>query len=569
MTSWLDNLASRRGFTLTMGVICAVTLSAGVWFHRSTSAIEETGRLLNHYSSSRIHAALNDLTRLAIELPWRQEIANDAGTMSTQDFMKALDILHARAEHMEARLVKISDVSVDIDEGDYREALEETGANAVAAIRKLVDFGDTVVGQENLPAALQDTGYRQEIEAARFATFRYLDHVIKLESRLVALQGERINALTRTSYVFLVVITIAGAASLLLLRAEVVARKKREQAETRAHRLAFYDTVTGLANRVHFRDRVEESLQTGKKGALVIIDFDGFKDINDRHGHAVGDDFLKMQGARIEDHAQKARGIAARLGGDEFAVYLETDDVGFLEEFCGSLIAYGTQPLNIGNLRLLPNFSVGLATTTQLSVARAVEFGDLMRVADFALYSSKANGKGRFTLYDSDLELVYSERRKLQKALPLAIQNGDLEVFLQPKVSLSTDRVKSFEALVRWRRDGEIVPPGEFIEIAEETGRVIELDQYVLQKTVEILAEWNASHGTDFSVSVNLSGLHFRGENDLEFVAQALKKHGLPPENLTLEITETVQLGNWKKVGGLVASLRELGCRISIDDFGS
>lgn len=553
---------------MTMVLIGSLTLTAGTWLNRSTNSIQATTERLHNYSSSRIHAALNDLTRLAISLPWSSERGLEAD-LTADEFAMALNLLSARADHMESRLSEIGELAVGVDEGVFREALEESGRRAIVALRRLVDVGDVVVVKPDIPEALVASSYRNQVEAARSATFRYLDHVIKLEDRLTVVQTAKIQSLTRTSYLFLAVITIIVGVSMKLLRMEVIARTEREQAENRAHKLAFFDPVTGLFNRISFRDHVERSLAEKKKGALVIIDLDGFKDINDRHGHAVGDDVLKIQASRIRAETESNRGIAARLGGDEFAVFLETDNVAFLKNFCQALVEEGARSINIGTLRIHPKLSVGLATTTQLSVARTVDFGDLLRVADFALYNSKSSGKGRFTLYDADLEAVYSERNAMQEALPKAIRNGELSVFFQPKVCLSTHEVKGFEALVRWHRDGVIVPPGEFIEIAEETGRVVELDRFVLEETAKILSNWNRDHKTNFAVSVNLSGLHFKAENGLDFVRPALEAYNLAPQLMTLEITETVQLANWQKVERDVAALRELGCRVSIDDFGS
>ncbi|MEM7517335.1 MAG: bifunctional diguanylate cyclase/phosphodiesterase, partial [Planctomycetota bacterium] len=314
---------------------------------------------------------------------------------------------------------------------------------------------------------------------------------------------------------------------------------------------------------------VEAALAGRETCALVLLDLDNFKDINDRHGHIVGDKVLQTFADRIRSEAVANNGIAARLGGDEFAIFLKTDNLRFLRLFCDALLELCNQPIRIGNVTIRGGFSGGLATSTQLSISQEVGMEDLMRVADFALYASKAAGRGCYTLYDSDLEAQFNVRRELLRAMPKAIETGEIEVFFQPKVDLVTGLTVSFEALARWRRDGRLLQPAEFITIAEETGMIIGLDEHMLDAAVETIASWNARHGTEYSVSVNLSALHFRSSGSLAFVKETLDRHGLPPRLLTLEITESVQLANWSEVGRAVASLRALGCRIAIDDFGA
>lgn len=447
--------------------------------------------------------------------------------------------------------------------------MHQSGTDAILAIRFLVDDGDAALASEDPLAVFATAELVTRAKAARRAVFRYLDETTKLEVRMLARQTEKVALLSRATHGFLVLITLAGLACLRLLRREVMARKARDKAERRADHLAYFDPVTGLANRVQFQDRVDAFLAPEARGALILIDLDGFKDINDRHGHVVGDDVLKHVGRCIRAEAEANLGVAARIGGDEFAVFLETDSPAFLKTFCMSLISECSRPIQFGEDRVTPGISVGLATTTQLSAGNTPRFEDLMRVSDFALYASKSAGRGRYTLYDSELERAFKERRRLMKDLPRAILKGELVVFLQPKVDLQTARVKGFEALVRWRRDGTILPPADFIQIAEESGRIVDIDRFVLESAVETIANWNRRHSTDFSISVNLSGLHFRRAGSLSFVNDALQRHGLPPELLTLEITETVQLANWEQVGESVAELRDRGCRISIDDFGT
>ncbi len=563
----IDFLASRSGFILSMVLLCAATLMAAYAFDRSTNEILATQIELENHQTANTHSALNDLVRLTNEVLEGQSGGSEGDMLAS--ISASVDILFVRADHMETRLENLQDLFLRDPNYVKAETMLRSGSEAVTAIRSLVDVSDQALSAENPLAAFQTAALIDRVKSARRTVFRYLDETVKLEERMHARQSSQVVLLSRSTHWFLALITLAGLACLRLLRREVMARKARDQAERRADHLAYFDPVTGLANRVQFQDRVDAFLATGSNGALILVDLDGFKEINDRHGHIVGDDVLKHVGRTIRAEAEANLGIAARLGGDEFAVFLETDSTAFLKTFCMALISECARPIQFGEDRVTPGISVGLATTTQLSGADTPRLDDLMRVSDFALYASKSAGRGQYTLYDSDLERAFKERRRLMKDLPRAILQGELEVFLQAKVDLQSARVKGFEALVRWRRDGTILPPADFIQIAEESGRIIDIDRYILDTVVEIIANWNRRYSTDFSVSVNLSGLHFRREESLSFVTDALARHGLPPELLTLEITETVQLANWEQVGQSVSELRSRGCRISIDDFGT
>ncbi len=563
----IDFLASRAGFILTMVLLCAATLLAAYGFNRSTNEILATQIELENHQTANTHSALSDLVRLTNEI--LEGVAGGSETRLLTSISSSLDILYVRADHMETRLENLQSLFLRDPTYVSAETMLQSGAEAVRAIQTLVEDADAALASENALGILTSAALVERAKDARMALFRYLDETGKLEERMLARQTEKVVLLSQASYIFLSLITLAGLACLRLLRGEIMARKARDKAQRRADHLAYFDPVTGLANRVQFQDRADAFLTPGAKGALILIDLDGFKEINDRHGHVVGDSVLKYVGSRIRAEAESNLGIAARLGGDEFAVFLESDNTAFLKTFCISLISECARPTRIGEERVAPGISVGLATTTQISVAKTPCFEDLMRVSDFALYASKSAGRGRYTLYDSELERAFQDRRRLMKDLPRAVLQGELEVFLQPKVDLRSGRVKGFEALVRWRRDGILLPPADFIQIAEESGRIVDIDRYVLKTAVEIIADWNRRYSTSFSVSVNLSGLHFRRPESLSFVNDALLRHGLPPELLTLEITETIQIANWEQVGESVAELRSRGCRISIDDFGT
>ncbi|MEW9918039.1 EAL domain-containing protein [Marimonas sp. MJW-29] len=208
-------------------------------------------------------------------------------------------------------------------------------------------------------------------------------------------------------------------------------------------------------------------------------------------------------------------------------------------------------------------------TSRQLGPDASRTVDSLCRVADFALYSSKTSGRGRLTQYNQILEGQYFERRTLVESLPGAIARGELDLYLQPKVFLPGREVYGFEALVRWVRDSNIVRTEELIRIAEESGRIFELDKYVLDVAAREIAYYNRVNGTGVSVSVNLSALHFNTRRIVGWVDRALEVSGLLPHLLTLEITESAELRDWEQAQFIMGELRALGSRISIDDFGT
>lgn len=233
------------------------------------------------------------------------------------------------------------------------------------------------------------------------------------------------------------------------------------------------------------------------------------------------------------------------------------------------MISEASRPFSSDGEIVSIGLSVGLATSTQVNAKMTVTVDLLSRVTDFALYESKSNGRNQFTIYDHAIEQRFLDRRAMLEELPRAIADRDLEVHLQLKVFLADQSVYGFEALVRWRRDGRLSPPGEFILIAEESGLVIDIDNFVLRTATQLVADWNRDHATEYSISVNLSTLHFNSKRVIEAVQDSLWQSGLPPSLLILEITETMEIRDWDKARGIIKGLRNLGCKIAIDDFGT
>ena len=563
----IDFLASRRGFFLAAVLMCLCSLAAGALFDRTANIIEASQVELGNHRSAKTTSAFNDLLRLTMVV---QKIY-DAETVTAEledEFMSALDIIFVRAEHISTRVETLGTQGFAAESERFL-FLQSSGQKAIDSLNAVIAAGDQLIenGFKSRGGAIQTI--ESNTDAARKAVFQYFDEISLLEDDLVEHQSKTLVRLASATWVFLVAITVAGLMCLMFLRLEVKARKERERAERRADFLAYFDPLTELPNRVQFQDRVSTALSRPGAVTLLLFDLDNFKDINDQLGHAMGDAVLREVAQRVQEKVEKYDGFAARLGGDEFAAFLPTDDDVQIEAICTDLLHDCAKPVSRAGDTVRPGVSIGAASNTRISPAMDVNLEIITKIADFALYASKSSGRACFTLYNKELEQKYMDRRAMVEELPKAIASGALEVFLQPKVRLEDGNVYGFEALVRWLRNDKVVPPGDFIQVAEESGLILELDRFMVERSVEILAKWNEENGTAFSVSVNLSALHFLQDGVPAFVPRVLDAFAIDPALITLEITETVQLGNWDKVGRSLAALRETGCKISIDDFGT
>jgi diguanylate cyclase (GGDEF)-like protein/PAS domain S-box-containing protein len=354
-----------------------------------------------------------------------------------------------------------------------------------------------------------------------------------------------------------------GVASVLIA---VIDTTERKQAEARIAHMAHHDALTDLPNRVLFRLRLTDALSRrcragGLLGALCL-DLDNFKLVNDTLGHPVGDRLLQAVAERIECVMRKGD-TAARLGGDEFAVLVSNvkspEDLAALAQ---RLIAVVSEPYQFEGL------AVSIGTTVGIAVAPGD--GDdadrLLRNADMALYRAKADGKGTFRFFESDMDARAQARRQLEIDLRQALADESLQVHYQPLVELATTNIVGLEALLRWPHAirGNI-PPSEFIPLAEETGLIAPLGNFVLRRACADATQW-PDH---VKLAVNLSPLQFRVGNVFMTVRQALQESGLAPDRLDLEITESVLLEKTDQVMASLHALRALGVGISMDDFGT
>ena len=353
------------------------------------------------------------------------------------------------------------------------------------------------------------------------------------------------------------------AAAVLIAAIDITERK---QAEARVAHMAHHDALTGLPNRVllrqHMGDKLQRMRRTGAGIATLVIDLDNFKSVNDTLGHPCGDELLQKVAERIRA-ALREDDVAARLGGDEFAVLVPgaggPQEVG---AFAEGLIGVIGKPYEINGQQVLVGASIGIA----LAPGDGDDADRLLKNADMALYRAKADGKGAFRFFEAEMDARVQARRRLEVDLRRALANGELQVHYQPVVELATGRISGMEALLRWpHAERGLIPPSEFVPVAEETGLITALGTYVLRRACLDATRWPAH----LKLAVNMSPLQFRLGSPFAAVSGALKESGLPPQRLELEITEAVLLEKVDHVITSLHALRALGVGISMDDFGT
>lgn len=352
----------------------------------------------------------------------------------------------------------------------------------------------------------------------------------------------------------------AGSAGTIVCVFDVTERRR---AEAKIAHMARHDALTGLANRTQCREALGALLRNPDAAVgLLVVDLDHFKIVNDTYGHLVGDLLLEHVAVRMVATAPTGS-LAARLGGDEFAVVLPAGLA--MPEIISAavgIVAAMREPFVIEDHRLLIGATVGVA-------AAPVHAGDaetLIRFADLALYSAKADQRGTVVLFDPEMDTAARERHRLENDLREAIRTGGLEVHYQPLIDLQTGAIQGYEALVRWNHpERGLIGPDHFIPLAEETGLIDLIGQFVLNTACAEAATWS----NDETLAVNVSPVQFRNANLLRVVTQALAHSQLPPARLEIELTEAVLIEKSPQVAATMAALRSLGVGISMDDFGT
>ena len=341
---------------------------------------------------------------------------------------------------------------------------------------------------------------------------------------------------------------------------------RRIVSEDKIAYLARHDTLTGLANRFTFEEELNAAKQfareCGSQLSLLFIDLDGFKNVNDTLGHAIGDELLKVVALRLTS-VIGANDFCARLGGDEFAIVHVSDDA---RASAASLADKLIAAISGGHIVEGNQIYIGASIGVSILYGGDNDTSALLRQADLAMYRAKADGRGVYRFFETEMGRQAEIRRSLELDLRTAVANHDFQLYYQPIVDLKERRVTGVEALMRWNHPVRgFVPPVEFIPLAEETGLIVPMGEWALRRACADAARWP----NDIRVAVNLSPVQFRNKYLVAEVANALSKSGLQPDRLELEITESAILGANAQNVAILKELRKLGVRISLDDFGT
>jgi diguanylate cyclase (GGDEF)-like protein len=354
-----------------------------------------------------------------------------------------------------------------------------------------------------------------------------------------------------------------GFVTLIVLRTMRASTQELAVSERRAVEMAYRDPLTGLANRLKLVETLKVQIPTlapGQKLALFFLDLDGFKDINDTLGHPVGDELLAILGERLEG-ILGSKGMTVRFGGDEFALLSPISQSDEISRISERIIETVRQPVTAAEHVLHVGVTIGIS----LAPDHGNEPEELLRRADIALYKAKSEGRGTYRVFEPADETILQSRRAIERDVERAMWHDEFFTVYQPLYSADGERVEGVETLVRWQHpERGMVPPGDFIHVAEKSGLIVKLDEWVLRKACEHGMQW-----PDISIAVNMSPSNFRHSNLAERVKRVVEETGFDPRRLEIEITEGMLLNANEDVLFDLQELREFGIRFAIDDFGT
>lgn len=393
------------------------------------------------------------------------------------------------------------------------------------------------------------------------------DSAFQIEQRYIAKNGRPVDTLLK------VVMVRDSNGKPLHFNNQIVDITERKKMERQLLYDALHDSLTGLPNRALFMDRLEQELKRTKSQstylfAVLFLDLDRFKVVNDSMGHLVGDKLLVEIARRLENCVRPTDTVA-RLGGDEFTILLENiADVEIATKVAEKIYKSLTVPFSLENYELFTTASIGIA----LSSHGYEKPEDILRDADLTMYSAKERGKARYEVFDRSMHTRAIQRLHLENDLRRGIEREEFTVYYQPITSLSTGKISGFEALARWNHPKRgFISPGEFIPIAEETGLIIPLGNWLMEEACQQLRTWQIKYPeyTPITISVNLSGKQLRESNLIEYIDRILAKTQLPSNTLKLEITESILMENLDAATQTLIELRKRKIKLSIDDFGT
>ena len=345
----------------------------------------------------------------------------------------------------------------------------------------------------------------------------------------------------------------------------------RRHVEQQLMQQAFHDPLTGLPNRVLFGDRLQQALERGRRAGqpatVIFVDLDDFKNVNDSLGHEAGDELIRTASARIAG-VVRLSDTAARMGGDEFALLVEGASLDDSIAVVQRLLAEVAQPFTIAGREVSITASAGISLADDVETTAA----DMLRNADLALYSAKAEGKAGFAVYHAEMHHVTLQRLEIRAGLDEALAHHQFVLHYQPVLDLRSGEITGLEALVRWNHpERGLIPPNLFIPVAEDSGAIIPIGRWVLEQACRDAQQLRGDHAAaaGLVMGVNLSMRQLRYRGVVQDVSKALTASGLPPACLVLEVTESLVMNEPEEVIGRLRELKQLGLRIAVDDFGT
>jgi diguanylate cyclase (GGDEF)-like protein len=423
-----------------------------------------------------------------------------------------------------------------------------------------------------------ETTMQREIESATPDPARIqavLAEISTINDNLTPIEQQFVDALgeaSRATYQWLQAITLTAALALLGLGTALSMRilQQRRRADDRVHHIAFHDDLTSLPNRLMLNQRLDRALsrhrRAGSKLAILFMDLDRFKVINDSLGHEVGDALLRQVADRLKAQSREGDTVA-RMGGDEFVVLIENhDNLNDISACARRLVEELSAPYLLGKKDCHVTLSIGISVfPSDGSDSQA-----LLKAADVAMYRAKELGRNNYQYYLPSMNVHTLERLELESDLSRALERGEFLLHYQPKVEIATGLISGTEALLRWKHPVRgLVPPLDFISLAEETGLIVPIGEWVLATACAQNKLWQEMGLTNLGISVNLSARQFSDSMLLEKLTRIIHSSGLDPSSLELEITESMVMSNGECAVGVLEQLKAIGVRIAIDDFGT
>ena len=501
------------------------------------------------------------------QLKWVVErgigVSDEHGRPVIEGFIQDVSFRHEALEALEQAELRYRHIFEHASEGIFQTTMDGRYLAANPALARLYGYATA----EDLITGISDIGRRLYVEESRREEFRRLmeahGEVINFESEVYCRDGSRIW-ISENAH-----IVRGSRGEFICYEGTVQDITERRSYQEQLERQANHDLLTGLPNRNLLADRLEQSISRAERVgffmALVFIDLDNFKFINDSLGHAAGDELLVEMAGRLRG-CLRSSDTVARQGGDEFVLVLNDHyRVNSIISQLERVLAQIGLPVRLGGREFQVGASLGVALYPQ----DGKDAESLLKHADAAMYAAKDRGRNNFQFFTPELNNVADERLNLEAAMRTGIEKDEFEAFFQPKVD-HRRRLVGVEAPARWRSPvSGMVAPDRFIPIAEETGLIVPLTDMIVKKAFAAAAAWVPVHGQAIKVAVNLSPKLFLGEEIVGRVAALMREAGLPPERVELEITEGVFLGDGERAVRILSEFKALGVSLAMDDFGT